>query len=76
MLNSQCQNCGCPDELEYFEYVLGGITLCDACSWEPPNKIKKLVDPPTWKKIGKNWVPPDSTPCISAKQSEMIHRVK
>jgi len=76
MLSNQCQNCGCPEELEYFEHVLGGVTLCDACSWEPAHKINKQRDPPIWKKIGKDWVPPDAKPCISGKQSEMIHRVK
>ena len=74
--SNECQNCGCPEELYFYEHVLGGVTLCDACSWETPSKIRKLENPPKWSLVGKNWVPPNSKPCISGKQSEMDCRAK
>ena len=66
----------CPEELDFYEHVMDGITLCDACSWETAGNLQKLEHPPKWKKQGKNWVPPDAKPCISGKQSEMNHGSK
>lgn len=39
--SSKCQNCGIPDEIEFFPYVLNGIYLCQDCADLPVKKISK-----------------------------------
>ncbi len=67
-----CQNCGNPEDIEFFAHTLGGITLCDTCSWLPHKSVYKRTNLPKWIKHGNGWIPDEPIPkCISAKQSEM-----
>lgn len=54
-----CENCGKPDELEFFEYVLNGITLCQDCADLPVNKVVKRNPMVNWVKIDGEFFPPN-----------------
>lgn len=45
----RCENCGCPDNLVFYEYVKCGITLCDWCSYKRVKAVKKRKNPPIWE---------------------------
>lgn len=55
MLN--CENCGAKDDLERFEHVLCGITLCQDCADLPLNRVKKRKI--EWIKLEGEYFPPD-----------------
>lgn len=58
-LADSCQNCGILDDLEFFEFVLGGITLCQDCAELSVKKIQKKNSSINWVKVDGEYFPPD-----------------
>lgn len=52
-----CDNCGIKDDLEVFEHVLGGISLCQDCAELPVRKVRKRGL--EWIKVDGEYFPPD-----------------
>ena len=50
-LKSNCENCGSKDDLEYYEFVLNGITLCGDCADLTPKNICKNNASINWVKV-------------------------
>lgn len=61
-----CENCGIKDDLEVFEFVLGGIRLCEDCADLPASKVAKRGT--TWVKVKGEYFPPDFP--IAQKEKE------
>ncbi len=38
---SNCESCGILDDLEFFEFVLDGITLCQDCADMPVRNVTR-----------------------------------
>jgi hypothetical protein len=56
-LLTKCENCGIKDDLENFENVLCGITLCQDCADLPLRQIKRSRI--NWIDVDGEEFPPD-----------------
>lgn len=52
-----CENCGTIDELEWFEWVMDGITLCQDCADLSVNKISRKNVFIKWVKVDGDYYP-------------------
>lgn len=57
LLNSNCDNCGTVDDLQFYEHVLGGISLCEDCADLPVSKVSKSGV--NWVKVSGEYFPSD-----------------
>jgi len=52
-----CDNCGIRDDLELYDFVSGGIRLCEDCADLPASQVaKRKVE---WVKVKGEYFPPD-----------------
>lgn len=56
---NNCENCGIKDDLEFFEHVFSGITLCQDCALLPISRVDKRGDKIKWVKVNGEYLPPD-----------------
>lgn len=54
-----CENCGGVDEIEHYEFVLDGITLCGDCADLPVKHVKKNPSKINWVKVNGEYFPPN-----------------
>ena len=54
-----CQNCGTPADLEYFEFIHEGINLCFDCGDLPVKKVSKKGESNNWVQIDGEFYPPN-----------------